>query len=234
MRDLLRVELADGRRAVFGHSTKADGDLSPSTVDPDQLVLRRARLAPVDRWHTVRQVHGSATVEVTSLEPPISPPTGDALVSTRTGSAIAVHVGDCVPIGLAHRGGGAAVIHAGWKGLEAGIVESAARALRSAVGDGGPVVAVIGPHIRVDRYEFGAEDLARLVDRFGPRVAGRTSHGSAALDLTAVTRRALADVDIEVAHESPDCTAAIADSYWSHRARNERGRIAMIAWLEPA
>lgn len=234
MRDLLRVDLGDGRRAVFRHSTKLDGDLSPSSVDPDRLTARRAGLAPVDRWHTVRQVHGNTTVEVASVDPPCLRPTADALVTTRSGCAIAVHVADCVPIGLAHLGGGAAVVHAGWRGLEAGVVESATRTLRAAVGRDQPVVAVIGPHIRVDRYEFGRDELARLVDRFGHAVAGRTAIGTPALDLTEAARRSLTDSDVEVVHESPDCTAARADSYWSHRARNERGRMALVAWLEPA
>ena len=83
-------------------------------------------------------------------------------------------------------------------------------------------------------FQFGAEDLDRMVSRFGDTVVGRSEQGSRSLDLTEATRRALGELGVEVRSESPDCTAALASDYWSHRARGERGRIALTVWLEPA
>jgi YfiH family protein len=234
VRDLLRVEIADGRCAVVRHSTKHDGDLSPSTVGAAELVARRAELVAVGPWHVTRQVHGSSVIEVADHPPSAERPTADALVTTRSSQVLAVHAGDCVPVGLAHPAGAVAAVHAGWKGLEADVIGEAVRALRTAAGPDGEIVAAIGPHIRAGHYEFGGEDLERLMDRFGPEVAARTENGRPALDLSAATRRALTEVGVTVGNESSDCTAAQADDYWSHRARGERGRIALTAWLEPA
>ena len=234
MRDLLRVDLPDGRRAVIAHSTKADGDLSPATVEPAELEERRAALVPTGPWHTTRQVHGRTVVEVTRDEPADERPQADALVTSGTHRVLAIHTGDCVPIGLVHPAGVVAAVHAGWKGLEAEVVGAAVRALERIAGTPGEVVAAIGPHVRAGKYEFGAEDLDRMVSRFGDTVVGRSEQGGPALDLTEATRRALNEFGIEVCAESPDCTAALAGDYWSHRARGERGRIALTAWLEPA
>ena len=234
MRDLLRVDLPDGRRAVIRHSTKADGDLSPSTVEAGDLDERRAALVPNGSWHATRQVHGRTVVEVTSDEPVEERPQADVLVTSGTHRVLAVHTGDCVPIGLVHPAGVVAAVHAGWRGLEAEVVGAAVQALERIAGAPGEVVAAIGPHVRAGKYEFGAEDLDRMVSRFGDTVVGRSEQGSRSLDLTEATRRALGELGVEVRSESPDCTAALASDYWSHRARGERGRIALTVWLEPA
>ena len=202
-----------------------------STVGVHELRDRRRRLAP-GVWHSVRQVHGRGVVEVNDRSSAECRPEADALVTRTSGRVLVVHAGDCVPVGLVHRGGAVAAVHAGWKGLEAGVIGAAAAAIRATAGADDEVLAVIGPHIRVDRYEFGDEDLTRLVARFGADVGGRTDEGRPALDLTAATRAALAEADVTIAHVSTDCTAAAADRYWSHRARGEAGRIGLVAWLE--
>jgi len=131
-----------------------------------------------------------------------------------------------------HGAGAIGVAHAGWAGLEAGVLEATVRSLRDVHGDDDELVAVIGPHIRADRYEFGSNDLVRLARRFGDHVVSTTASGTAALDLTAAVTGELAKLDVSVVAASPDCTAALEDQYWSHRARKERGRIALVAWLE--
>lgn len=233
MRELLTRRLADGRRATIGHSTRADGDLSPSTVDAAVLDERRREAVDAGPWYAVHQVHGAAVVSVGD-EPPSDPrPQADALVTGRSGRVLAVHSGDCVPVGLIHDGGAVSAAHAGWKGLESGVLASAVAALRALAGPG-RVSAAVGPHVRSARYEFGAEDLDRLAARFGEAVRATTNDGAPALDLTAATTAALGELDVEIAAISTDCTAELAGQYWSHRARAEAGRIALVAWLDPA
>src|SRR6185295_8218635 len=83
----------------------------------------------------------------------------DAAVTSVPGAAIAVQTADCVPIALL-ADGAVGVVHAGWRGLAAGVVEGAVQMLREA-GDG-PVRAAIGPCIRARCYEFGASDLDQV------------------------------------------------------------------------
>lgn len=237
MRELLAHALDDGRRAVIAHSTRADGDLSPSNVDADTLTERRRRAVGAGPWHAVHQVHGDEVVTIagdpTSATDVNGPRTkADALVTSASNQVLAVHSGDCVPVGFIHASGAVAVAHAGWKGLEAGVLASTVATLRSAHG-GGPITAAIGPHVHAASYEFGADDLQRLAATFGDAVVGETAEGTPALDLTAATAGELERLDVAVGATSPDCTATLVDDYWSYRARGESGRIALVGWLEP-
>jgi len=145
-------------------------------------------------------------------------------------------VADCAPIALVgeHTVG---VVHAGWAGLEAGVIERAVEALRSldaqkldqrsGTGRALQVRAVLGPCIHPAHYEFGAADLARLVARFGPHVAGVTEWGTPALDLPAAVMRELARVGV---HETVDVDVCTAESphHFSHRRDGITGRQAVV------
>ena len=62
---------------------------------------------------------------------------------------LAIHAADCVPI-LVSNGSEVAAIHAGWRGLVAGVIEAT---LRQMVAN--ECVAVVGPCIAVEKYEVG-------------------------------------------------------------------------------
>jgi copper oxidase (laccase) domain-containing protein len=135
---------------------------------------------------------------------------------------------DCAPIAIACDGA-AGVVHAGWPGLLAGVVEAAVARLRS-IG-GGKVAAVIGPCIHPGKYEFGVDDLARLTARFGSAVAGRTDDGRPALDIPAAVRAAF---DLAEVHDVDDvnvCTASNRD-YFSYRRDGTTGRQGLVVVLE--
>lgn len=235
MQQLLRREIA-GRTAIISHSTRTDGDLSTSTVEPQALASRR-RQAVEHRWHAVRQVHSDRVV---LIEKPSGAsddtgdrPIADALVTSQVNEALAVHAGDCAPVGFIHPAGTIGAAHAGWVGLEAGVLEATVRRMHALhPGPRGQIVAAVGPHIRAANYEFGRDHLERLARRFGDHVVAETSLGTPAFDLTAALLTELQRLEIDVAVVSPDCTAAHRDRYWSHRARQEPGRIALVAWLE--
>ena len=220
--------MADGRTARVAVTDRADGDLA---VGGDPAVLAERRRALVDLpWTWLRQVHGDRVVVVGA------PGAGageeaDAAVTAVTGAVLAVHTADCGPIGLVADGGAVAVAHAGWKGLAEGVVERSADALR-AVADG-PVRAVVGTHIGVECYEFGSEELSGLVARLGPEVEGRTASGTPALDLGAGLRVVLARAGVDEVLEVGGCTAC-GSGRWSHRARGDRGRQAVLAGVEAA
>lgn len=232
MKPLIDLELGrppGGLVARVAHSTRGDGDLSPAAVGADELAARRRRALDLP-WAALRQVHSDRVVVVD--EPGPSRPVGDALVTRRPRVALAVHSGDCVPIALVATGGAIAAAHGGWKGLEAGVLESTVRRLRALAGSS-PIVAAVGPHIRADQYEFGEADLERLCRRFDDRVIATDVTGSPALDLAAAVAHECDRLDVEIVASSPSCTALDAADFWSHRARSESGRIALVAWLEP-
>ena len=145
----------------------------------------------------------------------------DAAWTSVPGARLAVRTADCVPIVLEgdQRVG---IVHAGWRGLAAGIVAATIDAM------GGATRAVVGPHIRAGCYEFGADDLDEVVAALGPHARSTTTWGAPALDLTAGVRAALGDRTII---DDGACTAC-TDIFFSWRARQEHARFATIAWLE--
>jgi polyphenol oxidase len=90
---------------------------------------------------------------------------GDVLVTETPGILLAVRTADCVPIAVAGEGIVAA-IHAGWRGLGAGVVEAALRALEGR----GPFAAIVGPAICGNCYEVGEE----VIDVLGARATRET------------------------------------------------------------
>lgn len=224
---LLKRRLGDGRVAHVACTDKSDGDLSISTTSPVDLLRRRSALVDMP-WSVSRQVHSDRVVHpdpTATNEPPIA----DATVTALSDRVVAAHSADCVPIGLIHAEGAVAVAHAGWKGLERGVLESTVRALKAH--GAGSVEAVVGPHIRVASYEFGIDDLTRLQKRFGVGVAGQTSTGTPGLDLTAAVRHELTRLGVDTVVAVPQCTAVDEARFWSYRARQESGRFALLAWM---
>ena len=176
-----------------------------------------------------RQVHGARVVEADACrEQP--PPEADALVSTDAGVWIGVMTADCVPILLASESGRAvAAVHAGWRGLAAGVVETAVRALRSCIG-GEALCAAVGPRIGPCCYEVDTPVLEALAARHAPLLpacSSPTSSRHAQLDLGALARAVLEREGVERCDELAGvCTACDAQRFHSYRRDGARaGRL---------
>jgi YfiH family protein len=204
-------------------SARAAGSYAPASTSE----TLRADLAPLP-WSWLSQVHGATCHKVTAAGDHAGD-SGDGLVTAQLDCVLAVQVADCAPVAFL---GAAAVgvAHAGWTGLEAGVLESTVEAVRDL--DSGTITAVVGPHIGTGCYEFGSTDLDRLSDRFGAQVRGVTRAGTPALDLGAVVRSELDRLAIDEIVELGACTSCEPERFFSHRARRDIGRHAMVAWME--
>ena len=89
--------------------------------------------------------------------------------------------------------------------------------------------ALLGPCIRPGCYEFGADDLAQVARRLGDGVRGTTATGAPALDVPAAVRAALGRVGVVEVDDVGICTAC-SPVHFSHRARRELGRQALVVW----
>jgi YfiH family protein len=180
-----------------------------------------------DDWVWLRQVHGHTVVTIDA--PPAEPPAADAAVTTAIGLPLVVMTADCAPVALASPGG-VAVVHAGWPGLEQGVLGAAVEALRAVAP--GPVRAWLGPCVHPAHYEFGPDLLARIVERLGPEVASTTEAGTPALDIPAAVRISLARAGVADVIDVDVCTAASAD-HFSHRRDGVTGRQAVVVTRTP-
>ncbi len=175
----------------------------------------------------LNQEHGREVVHVNKPGDRCGEP-ADAAWTTELGAALLICTADCVPISIYGAGPNTtavAAIHAGWKGLLAGVVQATAAALEQAGVNG--LRAVVGPYIHAGRYEFGRSDLDNLVQRYGSHIAASTASGAPALDLGAATLVALSESGVRLDYDLRSCTAANADRYFSHRARGETERMTM-------
>lgn len=235
-----RVAAGRARLARYLVTDRVVGDLA---VDGDPAELQLRRHGVLGRpWVWLRQVHGARVVVVGADDDPteVSGAEADALVTRRTDVALAVQVADCAPVALVGRAADGdpddavlGAVHAGWKGLEAGVLAAAVREMARLGAD--EVVAALGPCIGPECYEFGDEDLDRLAARFGPAVRARTRDGRPAFDLRAGVTAALAEVSVDVIRTDPRCTACAGGdlpTLFSHRARGDTGRQALVVWLE--
>lgn len=205
-------------------TTAAAGDFRVDG-DPVALAERRGSLRP-GPWTWLRQVHGADVVEVARPGDRAGAP-ADGAATVTPGCPLAVTTADCAPLVLVAEAG-VAVVHAGWRGAEAGVVARAVEVL-DRLGAGKPVASWLGPCIGPDRYEFGGAELQRLAERFGEEVVARTDWDTPALDLRAVVRAACRRSGWPVP-DDPPCTTDLR--WFSHRERADSGRQVTVAWLE--
>jgi polyphenol oxidase len=171
-------------------------------------------------------VHGDAVVVVSAAGEHAGAP-ADAAVTATPGCAIAIRTADCAPVVVLGQRS-AAVVHAGWRGLLAGVVGRAVEVQRQL--DDGPLRAHLGPCIRPGCYEFDGPELESLAARLGDVVRAETMWGTPALDLPGGVAAALHEAGVDDIDDAAGCTAC--DQRWfSHRARQDAGRFATVAWI---
>jgi len=231
---VVEVDLGPGVRAGF--TTRSGGvsvppwdalNLGLEVGDAATRVLANREL--VERWVGTRvafasQVHG---VDVRVLfDPPARSATSigryDALVSTSPSVAVAVLVADCVPVLLADvEAGVVGAVHAGRRGLVAGVVEAAVDALVGAGARPDRLRAVVGPSISGVAYEVPAamrDEVAAVL----PETWATTAWGTPALDLPAGVAAALARTGVLDVQRLGICTST-DERFYSHRRAQRHG-----------
>lgn len=161
------------------------------------------------------QVHGTDIREVTDrpasgrfLQPGAEPfPKSDGLVTGSRGRALTLLTADCLPVAIAAADGSRlALLHAGWRGIEAGVIEAGVAAV------GSEAVAAIGPGAGPCCYQVGEDVAGPLTGRFGEDVV---REGRA--DLWLCAERALRANGVEQVAVAGECTICGEDRYFSHR-----------------
>lgn len=185
-----------GLRACFitripGIETVCDKATALERLHPAHLKILSGEEPGCHSLVTAEQIHGN---EVLWVDGPAALPIPriDGLATARRGLTLGIHVADCAPVWLVARNGSAgALLHAGRKGTELGIVTRGIRLLLT-VGRlrATDLLVVIGPCIRPPCYEV---DFAREI-----------------------ARQALAE-GIEEVHDEGICTACHPGRYYSYR-----------------
>jgi polyphenol oxidase len=144
----------------------------------------------------------------------------DGHVTAIAGIALAVTIADCTPVFLVHPGGPMALLHAGWRGTAAGILERGIAALGALGAPADELVMHCGPAICGACYEVGPEVMEA--------VTGRRTAGRAHLDVRAELVDRATRAGVRQASTSRWCTRCDADRLFSHRGGDAGRQLAVL------
>ena len=194
---------------------------------PERVAENRQRLcdaagAEASRLTFNRQEHGDTVMRA---DPAIRGEQGDGLWTDVPGRPLLVFTADCLPVALARDTGerpALAVLHVGWRGLLAVVVQAGAAAL-----GGGRLHAAVGPGIGPCCYEVGDDVRQPFGERFGKHVL-RGTH----VDLLAAAEQALRSAGAVRVARADLCTACHPQLFFSHRRDGARtGRQGALAFV---
>lgn len=229
------VVLCSNRHGGVSEGAFSSMNLGLGQGDEHHLVMENRKrlathLAVPARY--LRLTHGAHCVNADEIALERSLPEADAAVLQKPGHALVMLTGDCVPIVLADaKGRGLALVHAGWRGLALGVIESAVIALRKSLGDDAPLLAWIGPCIGAAAFEVGEEVLMAFPpDQRGEHFFRKRPAEKAAQrwmgDLIALTRARLVMSAVGAIGGGLWCTWHDDARFFSHRRQGGGGRFA--------
>lgn len=212
-------------------TTRASGSFGLASEEPARLVMQRWRalrdeLAPGGaRLATATQVHGPRVVTYANdWSGWLRVDDADGHVAPERGLALAVTIADCVPVFIAHPSGAVALLHSGWRGTAARIVERGIEALAHRGCAASELRLHVGPAICGKCYEVGADVIRQLTGHD----TGRAEH----VDLRALIADHARDAGVRHITTSALCTRCDNDRLYSHRA-GDAGRQIGVIYAEP-
>jgi polyphenol oxidase len=209
-------------------TTRAVGTFATGSDEPARDVMARwdairaiAAAHGAPRLATAAQVHGAEViVHVPGWLGWLRGPRADGHVAIPRGTALAVSIADCVPVFLAHASGAVGLLHSGWRGTAARIVERGIAALARGGIAPDEIHVHLGPAICGRCYEVSA-DVYR-------QVTGESVAAPRPVDLRAVIAAHARASGVQHVSSSPRCTRCDNDRFFSYRAGDGGRQIAVI------
>jgi YfiH family protein len=176
----------------------------------------------------LKQVHGTGVVQ---LPGPINQE-ADASLTTTPGVVCVVKTADCLPILVTNQlGQEVAAIHAGWRGLVAGVIEAT---FAKMVSHPEHCLAWIGPSISQAHFEVGPEVRGAFLERhpdFSPAfIKNQRDHYQA--NLAWMAEQILQKIGVQKIDQSGLCTYADSRFYSYRRNPGEVRRLASLIYLD--
>jgi YfiH family protein len=200
---------------------------------PEHVATNRQRLIELASLpaapHWLEQVHGTDVARLTQTTPHQSIRV-DAAYTDQPGVVCAAMSADCLPVLFCNRAGDeVSAAHAGWRGLNAGVLENTLSAFRAKPQD---IMVWLGPAIGPDKFEVGAEVRDAFIDST-PKAAGAFSPlGPKYLaNLYQLARLRLQASGVEQIFGGDRCTVSETDYFFSYRRDGITGRLATLIWL---
>lgn len=190
--------------------------------------LLSAQLPAAPCW--LKQVHGISVFDADTDFAGV--PEADAAVARQAGRVCVVMTADCLPVLFCDRAGSVvAAAHAGWRGLQAGVLEASVVAMKVAPAS---LTAWLGPAIGPQSFEVGGEVRTAFVadDPAASQAFVPGSDGRYLANLYLLARQRLLRLGVTEIHGGGGCTLRDAERYFSYRRDGVTGRMATLIWRE--
>jgi len=204
------------------------GDEPAAVAANRGIVCRHVAEQPV--W--LNQVHGTRVVDAAECAGVAIPPEADASFTRYPGVASVVMTADCLPVLFCDAAGTVvAAAHAGWRGLQLGVLEATVAAMCVR---GSELMAWLGPAIGPRAFEVGGEvrdafmaEAPEAAEAFKP-----TANGKWLADIYLLARQRLARMQVTRVFGGDFCTVSDKDRFFSYRRDGQTGRMASLIWLK--
>jgi len=209
--------------------------------NPEHVAANRQRLRQYlpDEPFWLNQVHGTTVLNVDAAASG-QLHRADAAISRQTGKVCVVMTADCLPVLLCSLDGREiAAVHAGWRGLVAGVLASAVRSFDTSAAQ---LMAYLCPAISGEYFEVGEEvkdAFAAVADQRGYRIDDsfrwfrKQAGGDKYLaDLYQLARDELKSLGVARISGGDFCTYADKARFYSYRRDGVTGRMASLIWRE--
>lgn len=181
----------------------------PALVAQNRACVAAAMDLPAGRLAAVYQVHGTDVVMAEDGAPTDRSQLvrADGLVTTRRELGLTILTADCLPLLLVDGAGEViGACHAGWRGAAAGIVGRTVDTMH--VAGAGPITALIGPTIRQQSYQVGAEMRDEVLAQVAPQLGDAAATcfiddvpGKLRFELALLVRLQLYHAGVDVVHD---------------------------------
>jgi len=190
-----------------------------------QLIKELLDLPGEPVW--LEQIHSNRAVPAVKTE---SLQQADASYTAEAGVVCAVMTADCLPLLVcAADGSQVAAIHAGWRGLLAGVVANTLSAMQD-----NELLVWLGPAIGPDCFEVGVEVRDAFVQKSAAFMTAfkQQSNGKWLADIYQLARIELAMLGIDKVYGGGFCTVTEQERFYSYRRDKQTGRMATLIWRE--
>ncbi len=200
--------------------------------DPVRVNRNRQLLAPFMPSEPVwlEQTHGTVVANADAAACLVQ---ADACIARQRGSVCVVMTADCLPVLLCDEDGTVVgAVHAGWKGLAAGVIEATVKEMGVAPHK---LLAWLGPAIGPEAFEVGEDVRAAFMAHDAKAAEAFKTHGMRGKYHADIVRLARQRLDVlGVMHISGGnyCTFHQKDKFFSYRRDGVTGRMGTFIWLK--
>jgi YfiH family protein len=190
-----------------------------------QIIREILNLPSEPLW--LDQIHSNRAVKAVKTA---SLQQADASYTHEPGIVCAVMTADCLPLLVCSMDGRqVAAIHAGWRGLLAGVISNTVVAMQQR-----NLLVWLGPAIGPDCFEVGAEVRDAFLGKSAEfnNAFKKQNNNKWLADIYQMARIELAALGITKVYGGTNCTVTEHERFYSYRRDAQTGRMATLIWRE--